>query len=407
MCLDSCDGPGTSAHRRLDPPNVQQKPRRQRDVRPGRPTTADDSRHRPVLGPITLTGSAPWSSTRGAESNEVNAEDAARPDDRRCSRGAELPCSWRSGWSSTAETGSSSGGRRRTRPTSHPWPAPGGSRSGSGGPVNGRDANVVAVDQLTIAVDGGIPVTFGTGRPEVRQPTAGRASGTLEPARSRRAGRASRSAQPETGKPYFLRPFGITDWTATAPPQPRAEGISAAPPRGPSSRWESPWPSFRPSPPARARRRRDRRPCHPEQLTPGNLNVPGGLGWLKFGCMAGFGLGTATPGRRRREAVLLKAQIGPLQQLRLLHAAGRQPGARQDRQPARQQGQRRLRLLHRQPNDRHGPDLGNGGRHWIERLVPRRRLRRLRDHGLLRLQERRRRVAAALLPRAHHRQLTW
>ena len=25
-------------------------------------------------------------------------------------------------------------------------------------------------------------------------------------------------------------------------------------------------------------------PCYPQHLTSGNLNVPGGFGWLKFGC---------------------------------------------------------------------------------------------------------------------------
>ena len=37
--------------------------------------------------------------------------------------------------------------------------------------------------------------------------------------------------------------------------------------------------------------------CQPQHLTPGNLNVPGGFGWLKFGAVgqcAGFGLGMST-----------------------------------------------------------------------------------------------------------------
>ena len=35
-------------------------------------------------------------------------------------------------------------------------------------------------------------------------------------------------------------------------------------------------------------------PCYPQHLTPGNLNVPGGFGWLKFGC-DGYGLGQVHP----------------------------------------------------------------------------------------------------------------
>ncbi len=39
--------------------------------------------------------------------------------------------------------------------------------------------------------------------------------------------------------------------------------------------------------------------CYPQHLTPGTLNVPGGFGWLKFGC-DGYGLGQDRPGQRRR-----------------------------------------------------------------------------------------------------------
>ena len=81
--------------------------------------------------------------------------------------------------------------------------------------------------------------------------------------------------------------------------------------------------------------------CYPHQLTPGNLNVPGGFGWLKFGC-DGYGLDRIRPERRwvlELQAVPAERDRAAKQQLRLLHP-GRHLRPRSDRQPARQQGQR-------------------------------------------------------------------
>jgi hypothetical protein len=54
-------------------------------------------------------------------------------------------------------------------------------------------------------------------------------------------------------------------------------------------------------------------PCYPQHLTPGNLNVPGGFGWLKFGC-DGYGLGQVPPeniGGCRSDRPFLDLEIGP------------------------------------------------------------------------------------------------
>ncbi len=54
-------------------------------------------------------------------------------------------------------------------------------------------------------------------------------------------------------------------------------------------------------------------PCYPKKLTPGNLNVPGGFGWLKFGC-DGYGLGQEPPanaGGCQDNIPFLNEQIGP------------------------------------------------------------------------------------------------
>ena len=53
--------------------------------------------------------------------------------------------------------------------------------------------------------------------------------------------------------------------------------------------------------------------CYPHQLTPGNLNVPGGFGWLKFGC-DGYGLGQDPPqnaGGCANSKPFLQSEIGP------------------------------------------------------------------------------------------------
>jgi len=54
-------------------------------------------------------------------------------------------------------------------------------------------------------------------------------------------------------------------------------------------------------------------PCYPQHLTPGNLNVPGGFGWLKFGC-SGYGLGQVPPaniGGCNNNVPFLNQEIGP------------------------------------------------------------------------------------------------
>jgi Flp pilus assembly protein TadG len=50
--------------------------------------------------------------------------------------------------------------------------------------------------------------------------------------------------------------------------------------------------------------------CQPAHLTPGALNVPGGFGWLKFGC-AGYGLGQGPLGGCSNSKPFLQEEIGP------------------------------------------------------------------------------------------------
>jgi hypothetical protein len=50
--------------------------------------------------------------------------------------------------------------------------------------------------------------------------------------------------------------------------------------------------------------------CTPQHLTPGDLNVPGGFGWLKFGC-SGYGLGQGSNGGCSNSKPFLQSEIGP------------------------------------------------------------------------------------------------
>lgn len=53
--------------------------------------------------------------------------------------------------------------------------------------------------------------------------------------------------------------------------------------------------------------------CDPQHMTPGSLNVPGGFGWLKFGC-DGYGLGQVAPansGGCQNNRPFLQTEIGP------------------------------------------------------------------------------------------------
>jgi hypothetical protein len=49
--------------------------------------------------------------------------------------------------------------------------------------------------------------------------------------------------------------------------------------------------------------------CDPQHLTPGSLNVPGGFGWLKFGC-SGYGLGQGSDGGCANSKPFLQSEIG-------------------------------------------------------------------------------------------------
>ncbi len=128
-------------------------------------------------------------------------------------------------------------------------------------------------------------------------------------------------------------------------------------------------------------------PCYPQQLTPGNLNVPGGFGWLKFGC-DGYGLGQDPPpnaGGCANSKPFLQGEIGPPSNSYGCCTAVGLPGSL-DRIGSLPGNKVSADCSYWTRQRDHGDraDLGYGRWQRVQRLVPHRRLRRLPDHGMSR-----------------------
>jgi hypothetical protein len=113
-------------------------------------------------------------------------------------------------------------------------------------------------------------------------------------------------------RPYFLGIVGVSNWTASA--NATAKGgycLDCAPPPGtlfPVGIAQAYFTTYQSCSGPVSNIVGD--PCYPVHLTPGNLNVPGGFGWLKFGC-AGFGLGQGSNGGCDNNKPFLQTEIGP------------------------------------------------------------------------------------------------
>jgi Putative Flp pilus-assembly TadE/G-like len=97
-------------------------------------------------------------------------------------------------------------------------------------------------------------------------------------------------------KPFFLGLFGIDKWITSADATAKGGWSLSGPPPGtifPVGIAENFFRSY-PSCTSDQISTDPSDPCYPQHLTPGNLNVPGGFGWLKFGC-DGYGLGQDPP----------------------------------------------------------------------------------------------------------------
>jgi len=179
---------------------------------------------------------------------------------------------------------------------------------------NGSDANVRLAIANALAANDAKPVTFGA--PSGPRYIDGNgnllgyvASGAIPPTAV-----GVQVASERAWAPYFLGIIGVNQWTATTDATAKGGYSLAGPPPGSlfpvgiSLAFFQTYP-FCSGPvsanPADA--------CYPQQLTPGNLNVPGGFGWLKFGC-DGYGMGQEPPanaGGCGNDRPFLDSEIGP------------------------------------------------------------------------------------------------
>jgi hypothetical protein len=179
-----------------------------------------------------------------------------------------------------------------------------------GNTTDGTDANVQAAITNAVQVNGGRPVTFGS----PNGPRYVDANGGL-------LGYVGTGAIPATAvgvhvqsdrswTPYFLGIIGMSNWTASAEATAKGGYAAGGPPPGTlfpagiSTSFFQTYP-YCSGPisgnPGNA--------CHPVHLTPGNLNVPGGFGWLKYGC--DYGLGQGSNGGCDDNAPFLQGEMGP------------------------------------------------------------------------------------------------
>jgi hypothetical protein len=182
----------------------------------------------------------------------------------------------------------------------------------SGDDNDGNDANVKAAITASNAANGGATITFGAAGPAYVGSDGsilGRVGQGWIPA----AAVGVQVSASRSWSPYFLGLFGVNKWTATASATARGGWAAEGPPGGafPVGVAEAFFNHRQPCAGPVSGQVDD--PCYPVMLTPGTLNVPGGFGWLKFGC-DGYGLGQVAPanaGGCSTAQTFLQTEIGP------------------------------------------------------------------------------------------------
>jgi hypothetical protein len=180
--------------------------------------------------------------------------------------------------------------------------------------TNGTDVNVQAAVRKAIQVNGGTPITFGAPDGPRYVDDNGALLGYVGTGALPVTAAGVKVGTDRSWRPYFLGIIGVNSWTASATAT-ATGGFSYAPPT-PGSLFPAAiaLSYFQTYPYCSGPVSTDPTdPCYPQHLTPGNLNVPGGFGWLKFGC-DGYGLGQDPPanaGGCRDSRVFLDEEIGP------------------------------------------------------------------------------------------------
>ena len=182
--------------------------------------------------------------------------------------------------------------------------------------TNGTDANVRAAIENTALANGADPITFGAPDGPVYIDDAGNDLGFVGTGGAGSGPPAGtvgvRVSSDRTFGTYFLGIIGMGSMKASSTATARGGYALGGPsgdvfPAGISLAFFQTYPfctgEVGSSP-----------DCEPQHLTPGNLNVPGGFGWLKFGAVgkcAGFGLGMSTTDGCRDDKPFLQEEIGP------------------------------------------------------------------------------------------------
>ena len=157
--------------------------------------------------------------------------------------------------------------------------------------VNGTDANVRAAISNAVVKNGGVAPTFGSAADPQYVNSNGALVGTVGNGTIPAGTAGVTVGASRSWRPYFLGIVGVSNWSASANATAKGGYSLAGPPPGTLFPVGISLAFFQTYPacsgpvstvPGNA--------CYPQHLTPGNLNVPGGFGWLKFGC-AGYRAG--------------------------------------------------------------------------------------------------------------------
>jgi len=197
---------------------------------------------------------------------------------------------------------------------------------------NGTDANVKLAIENTININRGAPITYGSPSGPVYVNT----NGTIVPSVGAAGSFVGNGIIPtgavgvqvtstRTWHPAFLSILGFGNWSAAATATAKGGYAAGGPggnvfPAGVGTCFFGPDPSICPNAPQKTpcagpiNTTNPADPCYSQNLTPGNLNVPGGFGWLKFGATgkcSGYGLGMDTNNGCQESAPFLQSEIGP------------------------------------------------------------------------------------------------
>jgi hypothetical protein len=180
-----------------------------------------------------------------------------------------------------------------------------------GDTVNGTDNNVRIAINNAVAANSGQAVTYGAPKGPRYIDKNGNLLAYVGTGVIPTGAVGVKVSSERSWRPYFLGIIGMNQWTATADATAKGGYSLAGPPPGSlfpvgiSTAFFQTYPfcsgaiSTNPS-----------SSCYPQHLTPGNTNVPGGFGWLKFGC-AGYGLGQGSAGGCDNNKPFLQEEIGP------------------------------------------------------------------------------------------------